>query len=152
MLITTASYRRRPLMVALLQKLESCMVAQGNRALLSGIGGDEVMGGVPTPAPELEELVFRAQLGGLAHQLRVWALEKRKPWLHLLWEGVRGFFPVAIVGVPKYVRPVPWLKDDFVKLHWPALTGHPSRPRTFWATSQFPGKPDYARCVAEATG
>ena len=32
-----------------------CMASQGNRVVLSGIGGDEVMGGVPTPAPELEE-------------------------------------------------------------------------------------------------
>jgi asparagine synthase (glutamine-hydrolysing) len=128
---TPASNGRTP------SEIGSCMVAQGNRALLSGIGGDEIMGGVPTPAPELEDLIFRAQFGGLAHQLKVWALEKRKPWLQLLWEGVRGFFPVAIVGVPKYVRPVPWLNDDFVKRHWSALTGYPSRLKVFGPLPSF---------------
>jgi len=40
--------------------LRACMASQGNRTVLSGIGGDEVMGGMPTPAPELENLIARA--------------------------------------------------------------------------------------------
>src|SRR5208337_841715 len=43
--------------------LRMCMASQGNRVVLSGIGGDEVMGGVPTPVPELENLLARAQFG-----------------------------------------------------------------------------------------
>ena len=64
--------------------LRTCLASQGNRVVLSGIGGDEIMGGVPTPTPELENLIARARFGALAHQLRLWALEKRKPWFHLL--------------------------------------------------------------------
>ena len=30
--------------------------------MLSGIGGDEVTGGVPTPTPELEDLLARGQV------------------------------------------------------------------------------------------
>jgi asparagine synthase (glutamine-hydrolysing) len=114
-----------------------CMASQGNRVVLSGIGGDEVMGGVPTPAPELENLLARAQFGALAHQLKVWALEKRKPWLHLFWEAARGFFPLALVGVPKYMRPAPWLQSRFVKRHWAALTGYPSRTELFGPLPSF---------------
>ena len=113
------------------------MASQGNRVVLSGIGGDEVMGGVPTPTPELENLLARAQLGALAHQLKVWALEKRKPWFHLFWEAARGFFPPALVGVPKCMRPAPWLQSGFVKRHWSALTGYPSRTKLFGPLPSF---------------
>src|SRR5882762_10129584 len=114
-----------------------CLASQGNRVVLSGIGGDEVMGGVPTPAPELENLLARAQFGALAHQLKVWALEKRKPWFHLFWEAIRGFFPPALVGVPKYMRPAPWLHPNFAKRHWAALTGYPSRTKLFGPLPSF---------------
>ena len=114
-----------------------CMASQGNRVVLSGVGGDEVMGGVPTPAPELENLLARAQFGALAHQLKVWALEKRKPWFHLFWEAASGFFPPALVGVPKYMRPAPWLHSNFVKRHRAALTGYPSRTKLFGPLPSF---------------
>src|SRR5258708_675757 len=55
----------------------ACMRSQGNRVVLSGIGGDEVMGGVPTPTPEMEDLIATGQFRTLAHQLKVWALNKR---------------------------------------------------------------------------
>ncbi|MGA2335019.1 MAG: asparagine synthase-related protein [Terriglobales bacterium] len=118
-------------------QIRMCMASQGNHVVLSGIGGDEVMGGVPIPAPELENLLARAQFGALAHQLKVWALEKRKPWFHLLWEAARGFFPPALVGVPKYMRPAPWLQSTFVKRHWAALTGYPSRTKLFGSLPSF---------------
>src|SRR5882762_7136066 len=51
----------------------ACMASQGNRVVLSGIGGDEVTGGVPTPMPELEDLIARAKVRGLIHQLKIWA-------------------------------------------------------------------------------
>jgi asparagine synthase (glutamine-hydrolysing) len=113
------------------------MASQGNRVVLSGIGGDEVMGGVPTPTAELENLLARAQFGALARQLKIWALEKRRPWFHLFWEAARGFFPPALVSVPKYMRPAPWLQSSFVKRHWVALTGYPSRTKLFGSLPSF---------------
>src|SRR5205809_4106717 len=62
------------------RQFAACMASQGNRVVLSGIGGDEVMGGVPTPTPELEDLLARGHFRTLAHQSKVWALNKRKPW------------------------------------------------------------------------
>jgi asparagine synthase (glutamine-hydrolysing) len=118
-------------------ELGMCLTSQGNRVVLSGIGGDEFMGGVPTPAPELENLLASAQLGTLAHQLRVWALEKRKPWFHLFWEAAREFFPPAFVGVPKHLRPASWLQSRFVKRNWAALTGYPSRTKLFGPMPSF---------------
>jgi asparagine synthase (glutamine-hydrolysing) len=105
--------------------------------VLSGIGGDEVMGGVPTPTPELENLLSRAQFGPLAHQLKVWAMEKRKPWFHLFWDAARRFLPPDLVGVPKNMRPAPWLRSSFVKRHWVPLTGYPSRTKLFGPLPNF---------------
>src|SRR5205823_12624385 len=51
----------------------------------------------------------------ISHQLKVWALQKRKPWFHLFFEAARGFFPPAFLGVPKHMRPAPWLQPNFVK-------------------------------------
>jgi len=114
-----------------------CLASQGNRVVLSGIGGDETMGGVPTPTPELEDLLARARFGALAHKLKVWALEKRKPWFHLFWEAARGFFPPDLVGVPKNMRPASWLQSDFVKHHRASLTGYPSKTKLFGPLPSF---------------
>src|SRR5260370_26060591 len=114
-----------------------CLTSKGNRVVLSGIGGDEVMGGVPTPTPELEDLLARAQFKTLAHQLTIWALQKKRPWFHLFGEAARDFFPPALVGVPKYMRPAPWLQSSFAKHHWAALTGYPSRTHLFGPLPSF---------------
>jgi asparagine synthase (glutamine-hydrolysing) len=107
----------------------ACLDSQGNRVVLSGVGGDEVMGGVPLATPELEDLLARAQFGALAHQLKAWALEKKRPWFHLFFEAALDFFPPSLVGVPKHMRPLPWLQSDFVRHHWAALIGYPSRTK-----------------------
>jgi asparagine synthase (glutamine-hydrolysing) len=115
----------------------ACMTSQKNRVVLSGIGGDEVTGGVPTPTPELEDLLARARFGNLAHQLKVWALNKRKPWFHLFIEAVRGFFPPTLVGVPKHVCPSPWLHPNFVKKNRAALRGYQRRVKLFGPLPSF---------------
>jgi asparagine synthase (glutamine-hydrolysing) len=112
-------------------QFRACIVSQGNRVVLSGIGGDEVMGGIPTPLPELQDLLARARVSLLAHQVTAWALEKRKPWFHLLFGAAKEFSPLWLVDVPKSMRPVPWLQANFVKSHRTALTGYPSRKRLF---------------------
>ena len=118
-------------------QMRMCLSAQGNRVVLSGVGGDEVMGGVPTPTPEFENLLARARFGALAHQLKVWALEKRKPWFHLFFETARRFFPPSLVGVPKDLRPAPWLHSNFIKHYRAALAGYPSRVKLFGALPSF---------------
>jgi len=115
----------------------ACLTSQGNRVVLSGIGGDEVTGGVPTPTPELEDLLVRGRLSTLAHQLKVWALNKRKPWFYLFFEAARGFFPPALVGVPKHKRPAPWLNPAFVKRDRLALQGYESRLKLFGPLPSF---------------
>jgi asparagine synthase (glutamine-hydrolysing) len=119
------------------KKFAACIVLQENRVVLSGIGGDEVTGGVPTPTPELEDLLARGQFRALAHQLKVWALNKRRPWFHLLFEAARGFFPPALVGAPKPMRPAPWLNRGFVRRNRAALHGYENRLKLFGPLPSF---------------
>jgi asparagine synthase (glutamine-hydrolysing) len=119
------------------RQFAACMISQGNRVVLSGIGGDEVTGGVPTPTPELEDLLARAKFKQLAHQLKVWALNKRKPWFYLFFDAARGFFPPALAGVPKHKRPAPWLNPQFVKRNREALQGYETRLKLFGPLPAF---------------
>ena len=119
------------------RQFAACMTSQGNRVVLSGIGGDEVTGGVPTPIPELENLLARGHFTTLAHQLKVWALNKRKPWFYLLFDAARRFFPAAFVGVPKHKRPAPWFNSAFVERNRAALGGYDDRTKLFGPLPTF---------------
>lgn len=116
-----------------------CLLSQGNRVVLSGVGGDEVMGGVPTPTPELQELVVEGHFKRLVHQLKLWALNKKKPWFYLLFEAAREFFPSGLVGIPKYRRPATWLNAGFVSRNRDALQGYETRMRLFGPLPTFQG-------------
>jgi asparagine synthase (glutamine-hydrolysing) len=106
------------------REFASCIAAGGHRVVLSGIGGDEVTGGSPNPAPELMDLLTHGQFARLAHQLKCWALEKRRPWFHLLFEAVREFLPA-----PQRERPASWLAESFAISQRKALAGYASRIR-----------------------
>src|SRR5207302_1048431 len=103
----------------------------GHRVLLSGIGGDEFLGGVPTPVPELADLIAAFDLPQLAHQLKEWALAQRKPWLHLFASACRDFLPLASRPLNALEKPAPWICRAFAKRHRYALAGYPGRIRLF---------------------
>lgn len=113
------------------------VVRGGYRVLLSGVGGDEALGGVPTPTPELADLLVRGQFQKLGRQLKRWALQKRKPWIHLLLEAVRTFFPATLVPLPKHLRPAPWLEPGFVHRNQFPLSGYWLRTRWFNGLPSF---------------
>ncbi len=119
------------------KQFAACIASQGNRVLLSGTGGDEVTGGVPEPAPELADLLAQAHFRALARQLKVWALNKRKPWVHLLFDTTRRFIPLALVDVSEHLRPAPWLNTNFAKAHRAALRGYPRRLELFGPLPSF---------------
>jgi asparagine synthase (glutamine-hydrolysing) len=114
------------------------MRSQEHRVTLSGIGGDEVTHGeVPTPTPELQNLMARARFSRLTHQLNTWAAKMRKPRLPLLWEAARGIFSRALTGVPLDMRPAPWFDSGFVRRNYAALCGYPSRIKLFGPLPSF---------------
>lgn len=88
----------------------------GYRVVLSGIGGDEFLGGVPEPSPELADLLARFQIVKLARQLEAWSLVKRRPWVHLLSNAFCELLPdwldIRRVTLGKLE---PWIDRQFAR-------------------------------------
>lgn len=121
-----------------LKQYSAHMLSQGHLVTLSGIGGDEVTcAGVPTPKPELQNLLARAQFFTLAHQLNAWAAKMRKPRLPLLWEAAQGFFSIALTGISVNIGPAPWFDAGFVRRNRVALCAYPSRLKLFGPLPSF---------------
>ena len=68
----------------------------GYRVVLSGMGGDEFLGGVPDPSALLADLIVQFKFSRLASELLAWSLEKRRPILHLLWHACAEFVPPSL--------------------------------------------------------
>jgi asparagine synthase (glutamine-hydrolysing) len=81
------------------------------RVILSGIGGDELLGGVPAPAPELADYLISANLGQLLRRSTEWCIASRTPLLHALYETVvfaAGLYWPSIVNgrvMPSWIKP-----------------------------------------------
>ena len=113
------------------------MTRGGHRVLLSGIGGDEFLGGVPTPVPELEDLLSRGRLVSLSRKLLAWALVQRRPWIHLLRDAVIGFLPCAVIIRTRNRRAPSWVLPIFAKRQRRALQSYPTRWRYFGPLPSF---------------
>ena len=88
----------------------------GYRAVLSGIGGDEFLGGVPDPRAHLADLLVQLKLVSLAKQLTAWSLVKRRPWIHLLWESAIDVLPASLGQyLVKEAKVESWIRKDFAK-------------------------------------
>lgn len=88
----------------------------GYRAVFSGIGGDEFMGGVPNPIPQLADLIAQFKFLSLAKQLMTWSLAKRRPWTHLLWEAFLELLPASLGQYfLKQAKVEPWIERKFAK-------------------------------------
>jgi asparagine synthase (glutamine-hydrolysing) len=121
------------------KRYAALMKSQDNRVTLSGLGGDEATGsGIPTPTPELQDLLARARFITLARQLNAWATKMGKSRLALLGEAFRGFF-IALSTLDKFIdlHPAPWFYTGFVRRNRAALGSYPSRLRLFGPLPSF---------------
>jgi asparagine synthase (glutamine-hydrolysing) len=119
------------------RELSHALKSRGNRVLLSGIGGDEVLGGVPTPIPELADLIAARRWRTFARQIKNWSLVKRRPWMHFLYETLREFMSPKIAVKPEKNRIAPWLDYSFVHRHEPLFLGGGSRLHFFGVRPSF---------------
>lgn len=90
--------------------------AGGYRAVLSGIGGDEFMGGIPDPRAQLADLLVQFKLVTLTRQLIAWSMVKRQPWIQLLWQSAIDVLPPSLGQYfAKEAEIEPWIRQDFAK-------------------------------------
>jgi asparagine synthase (glutamine-hydrolysing) len=88
----------------------------GYRAVLSGVGGDEFLGGIPNPGAQLADLILQLRFVTLARQLIAWSLVKRRPWTHLLWEASLDLLPLSLIQYfTKRAKVEPWIDGTFAK-------------------------------------
>ena len=105
------------------------------RVLLQGIGGDEVLGGVPTPLPEIADLLRAGHMRTFLSQLIAWALASRRPALYLLADTIRQFLPHVFARNSS--PPPAWLRPQFVKRNAKALNAFGHRFRIFGVSTSF---------------
>jgi asparagine synthase (glutamine-hydrolysing) len=108
------------------------IVFEGNyRVLLSGLGGDEILGGVPTPIPELADLLARLRGSRFVRQSFRWALAKKKPLIHLWRDSVLSFAPGFLRNASDTKQNWGWLQSGFRERNQPYL-GFQSAPFRFF--------------------
>src|SRR5260370_282740 len=90
----------------------------GYRVVLSGIGGDEFLGGVPDPRPQLADLLIQLRFVELTKQLVAWSLEKRLPLVQLLFEALTLLLPASLRSrIMKEAKVEPWIDASFSRRH-----------------------------------
>jgi asparagine synthase (glutamine-hydrolysing) len=82
------------------------------RVVLSGLGGDELLGGLPTPVPELADYLRAGKIRRFVSEAARWCTVSREPLAQMLFRTVR--FTVALYREarinPKSIPP--WLSEE----------------------------------------
>jgi asparagine synthase (glutamine-hydrolysing) len=92
----------------------------GYRIIISGLGGDEVLGGVPTGQPELADLLMTGNIVKLLRQSIAWCLADRSPLLHSLYGTARFSSMLYLTGASHKRMGPPWLSKKLRKCASPA--------------------------------
>jgi len=103
----------------------------GYRVILSGLGGDEMLGGVPTPVPELADLLVRLDALRFLRQSFRWAFAKRKPIVQLWLSVLASFFAPCTMESAATAAAWNWLTPEFRMRNREHL-GAPARPFRFF--------------------
>jgi asparagine synthase (glutamine-hydrolysing) len=105
--------------------------SQNYQCVLCGIGGDEFTGGVPTPIPELADLLALGEARRFTRQLMQWALSQGRPWIHILFETLKSFAPPFLGRFSSVRKPPSWLTSGFRRQFRSVLNGY-DEPLTLW--------------------
>ena len=113
----------------------------GYRVLLQGLGGDEVLGGVPAPSPELADLLASARFVSFGKSILAWALAMKVSLAHLAMEALREL--LVFPRVLDARSALPWLRPEFVGRNRKALEGYERKTASFFA-----GRPSFRANLA----
>ena len=108
------------------------------RVVLSGSAGDEFLGGVPNPIPQLADLLVSVQPIKFAKELAAWSLIKKRPWIHLFWDALVFILPLTLRStLAKDTEVAAWIDASFAKRHRIALRHlGPQGSYGFWQPSR----------------
>ncbi|WP_263377564.1 asparagine synthetase B family protein [Granulicella paludicola] len=89
---------------------------RGYRVVLSGIGGDEVLGGIPDPLPELAGYLVTGNVSGLLSRSLAWCLTDRTPLIFCLRDTLGFAFRLYGRGRLRTRKGPPWLSPELRRL------------------------------------
>jgi len=96
--------------------IHKAMERAGSRVLLSGLGGDQMFGGVYGAYPEVADLFASGRFLTLNHRLRAWSKAGKRSYLGLLWkDAVVRQFPQRLQAITtgRAAQLPPWYNADF---------------------------------------
>lgn len=82
---------------------------KGYRSILSGIGGDEVLGGIPNSTPELADYLVKGQMRRLLHQSIAWSLVDQSPLIFTLCKTALYALRLYTKSAPDGSAIPPWI-------------------------------------------
>lgn len=113
------------------EEFDTIVAHKGYRVILSGIGGDEMLGGIPTPIPELADLLLRLKAFPFLRQSFRWALVKKKS-IFALWRSLLGsFLPSNGPAAVDLADTAVWLTSEFRSRNHEHLAFPQARFRVF---------------------
>lgn len=127
------------------------MAHEQYKVVLSGIGGDQMLGQALDPRVQLADLVVQFHFTRLFKQLMAWSLFLRRPWTRLLAQSVKIALPNTLrCRMAPVAKVQPWLNPNFAKKHrirerlLPASAGSwswlPSSRESFQMLQQLAGQ------------
>jgi asparagine synthase (glutamine-hydrolysing) len=97
---------------------------KGYRSVLSGIGGDEVLGGIPDPLPELADHLVSGNVRRLLRQSIAWSLVDRSPFLATLGRAANYAVCLYLSPKPKDRDVPPWIFPSLRRRSWAIEAPH----------------------------
>jgi len=98
------------------KSFEIAVAGRQYRAILSGIGGDEVLGGVPTPLPELADYLVSLRLRMLISKAMEFCLPNRTPLINMLGSTAGYSIKSYVASIRDASQAPPWISPQLKKL------------------------------------
>lgn len=98
-----------------LKEAKSAVIKQGRyRVVLSGTGGDEILGNALDPRVQLADLLVQLRLGALSKQLFAWSLVSRQPMIQLFYKTLWLLLPQWLrARATAESKVAPWVDKGF---------------------------------------
>jgi len=117
---------------------ETAVGSRGYRAILSGIGGDELLGGVPNPAAELLDYFLEGSAVPFFRQAFAWSLSRRMPIYHTMADVARFGMGMILPAEHTLRAFPPWITFQCreLQLERPILSNRPGTTASAWDASR----------------